>query len=97
MERVSSLASSAAPTSSPVPTHSASSSNTSGSSPPPRFWAVRLRQREKARSRVIFARNSRSTAGFLGGMDCQTFRYVSFRASSASSRLGRMALAREKQ
>ena len=74
MVRVSSFVSNMVPGSSPAPMHSSSSSSTSGSAPLPRFWAVRLRQREKARFRVILAKNIRSTDGLLGGMVCQAFK-----------------------
>ena len=97
MVRVSSFAASRASTAEASLTHSASSSSTRGISPPPRFCAVSLRQRLNARFRVIFARNSRSTLGRVGGMDRQAFRYVSLTVSSASASLHRMRFARLKQ
>ena len=84
MALASSFASMPSPTQPGAAMQSSSSSSTSVISPPPRFSAFMLRQREKARFRVILARNILKMPGRLGGMVFHALKYVSLTVSSAS-------------
>ena len=73
-----------------VSTHSSNSSSARMISPPPRFWALRPRQRSMEICRVILARKAFRKLGRRGGMVFHAARYVSLTLSSESSRLDRM-------